>query len=436
MKDPDEFDVAPFIREFSARRSHEGRETRADVSDAIDDIDVPSFVRKPTGGPPPPRDERSKSLYWDSVREGTSASPLESLGVDANVALNSPISMGPSTSVWSAKFPLEPVGLMLAGALSAKSEDGSEDSSPLVVLRSRGDGSVTLTGAVCDGVGGAGSSTVLLEEGSCRVERTQAFIASRLVRRVVAELALGGHSLEAQSLKPKLVKAFEDFKREYIREDPGALRGSMVKTLPSTLAYFQCLIDRSDRSGRLRLVTGWAGDSRIYVITPRSGLAQVTRDDVGPEDAFDQLKFDPPTTNVVNGSGPFDVHRLSVTVEAPCIVIAATDGLFGYLPTPGSLELLVLDELNLSVDIASFARSMCRRVEEIAADDVSFVVAMIGFGDRLVDVQRQFSARHRFLKDRYGGRTPEDLFEMDDDERESLWRTESATYNQLLSRHR
>ena len=59
--------------------------------------------------------------------------------------------------------------------------------------------------------------------------------------------------------------------------------------------------------------------------------------------------------------------------------------------------------------------------------------AMIGFGDRLVDVQRQFVVRHRLLKDRYGGRTPEDLFEMDDDERESLWRVERATYNQLLS---
>ena len=76
---------------------------------------------------------------------------------------------------------------------------------------------------------------------------------------------------------------------------------------------------------------------------------------------------------------------------------------------------------------------MCKRVEEIAADDVSFVIAMIGFGDRLVDVQRQFVVRHRLLKDRYCGRTPEDLFEMDDDERESLWRVERATYNQLLS---
>ncbi len=413
-----------------------GREPRVDVSDAIDDIDVPSFIRKSTDSPSEAQEERSTSLYWDSVREGPSGSRFEKLGVNSDVVTMAPNFMGTLTSVWSAKFPFEPVGLMLAGALAAKGEDGSEDSSPLVVLRSRGDGSVTLTGAVCDGVGGAGSSTVILEEGSRRVERSQAFIASRLVRRVVAELALGGHSLEAQSLKPKLVKAFEDFKREYIREDPGALRGSMVKTLPSTLAYFQCLIDRSDRSGRLRLVTGWAGDSRIYVITPRSGLAQVTRDDVGPEDAFDQLRLDPPTTNVVNGSGPFDVHRLSVTVEAPCIVIAATDGLFGYLPTPGSLELLVLDELNLSVDIASFARSMCKRVEEIAADDVSFVIAMIGFGGRLVDAQRQFAVRHRLLKDRYGGRTPEDLFEMDDDERERLWRTESATYNQLLSGYR
>lgn len=433
METPDELDVAPFIREFSSRVRESGSEPTKTETGPSSDLDVPSFIRQTSTTQPARTTDGFGALQWGTMRRGSSSSDLDTIRVPANVSTVTPNYSDDLLSVWSGKFPLEPIGLMLAGAICAKSERGSEDSCPLVVIRSRGDGNVTLTGAVCDGVGGAGSSTTLVDEGGRMVERTQAFVASRLVRRSLTELSLSGQALDAQTLQRKISKSLAEFKDRHLHESSSSLRGSMIKTLPSTLALFQCLIDRANRGGSLRLTTSWAGDSRIYVLSPRTGLAQLTRDDVEIDDAFEQLKLDPPTTNVLNGSGSFEVHRTSIHIDLPCVVVAATDGMFGYLPTPGSLELLLLQEMAAATDITQFAHSIALRVGELTADDVSFVIAMIGFGADIQSAAGQFATRLRSLNEQYGGRTPEELLLSEESELERLWLLERKSYSRLLA---
>ena len=431
MAGSDDLDVAPFIREFSSgsRRLGESNPTKTEF---IDNLDVAPFVRGSTTNDVSRSSDNYDTLIWRAVGQGISSSQLDRLAVSSKVVSIAPHSFNSALAVWSGKFSLAPVGLILAGALAAKNEGGSEDSCPLVILRSRGDGNVSLLGAVSDGVGGAGSSTTTVNEGGLLTERTQAFVASRLVRRTLAEQFLAGRSLDAQTVHSSISQSLEEYKSRYLDEDPVALRGSMIKTLPATLASFHCLIDRSNRGGFVRLSTTWAGDSRIYVMSPISGLAQATRDDVGVEDTFEQLMCDPPTTNVLNASGPFDVNRSSIQIDTPFLAIAATDGLFGYLPTPGALELLLIQELQAARDVDDFARSLAIRVSRMTADDASYVVAMIGFGERINSVAHQFSKRYQVLEERYGGRSPEELLNVDETERERLWVIEKASYSRFL----
>ena len=201
----------------------------------------------------------------------------------------------------------------------------------------------------------------------------------------------------------------------------------MIKRLPTTLVVSQ-IHDHSTISGT-KIETWWAGDSRAFLVTPEDGLTLLTRDHVQIDDPLEQLRSDPPIENVVNMSTDFYLDENSIMVKGPFLLLLATDGVFGYLPTPGFLELGLIESL---IDAQKgIAKSFANFCTTYAADDVSAVIFSRGFSDD-ADMRSLFSSRLDMLRKRYSLLTS---MTNDDPNRnaevERLWAIERPSYLRL-----
>ena len=324
--------------------------------------------------------------------------------------------------------------IQIDGFYCAKSGGLSEDSEPLVVLSS---GSIRerLFMGVFDGMGGAGSSVV-----KERNSFTEAYRASRITRlecfdysveKVVNDvMGLGRSEISGRELAPLLAK---ELKRaaEKLAIGPGSsrIRGTLTKTLPTTLACADVSIKR-DSKGEIQVSARaiWAGDSRVWVLTPSHGLQQLTRDDVDMEDQLEQLRQDPPMTNVVSASVDFMLNDLSYEFDTPCVVIAATDGVSGYVRCTGEVELHILDSFFEAEKTGTpVGKILLDRFAKLAHDDVSCVIATIGFED-LSAFNQAFSRRRDGLRLLYSSLiedvTNEEFSELVD----NIWASEKPMY--------
>ena len=112
-----------------------------------------------------------------------------------------------------------------------------------------------------------------------------------------------------------------------------------------TLAALAALTAEMRPNARVRLRSFWAGNSRNFVLLPQ-GLRQLSRDDlVGGYDPWEDLSRDGVLSNSVNASVPFVIHAAETAVTLPCLILAATDGVFSYFDSPIRLEWLLLSTL-------------------------------------------------------------------------------------------
>jgi hypothetical protein len=140
----------------------------------------------------------------------------------------------------------------------------------------------------------------------------------------------------------------------------------------------------------------WAGDSRIYVLHPTSGLLQATRDDVkGSGDALTMITSDPPLTRCVSADGPIRLREHVVEADM-AIVIAATDGCFAHLPSPWHFEHLVLSALLDSETPDALGIALGTSLRKRAFDDATLALAVTGFDD-LGAAQQAFAPRLEFV---------------------------------------
>ena len=100
--------------------------------------------------------------------------------------------------------------------------------------------------------------------------------------------------------RPDTPEELRDRVRSCLRDAVPARRskitGTMRRTLPTTLAALRFRVT----SGELACRALWAGDSRAYLLTPRSGLQVLTRDHTEETDTLEQLRgASPPMTNVL-----------------------------------------------------------------------------------------------------------------------------------------
>jgi hypothetical protein len=97
----------------------------------------------------------------------------------------------------------------------------------------------------------------------------------------------------------------------------------------------------------------------------------------------------------------FVVHHRQVELTAPFLVIAATDGCFGYVPSPMHVEHLLLTALRDASGTAEWSEAVQATVSAVTGDDAAMSVLGIGgdfagfqrlLADRTVEVEQRFIA--------------------------------------------
>lgn len=289
---------------------------------------------------------------------------------------------------------------------------------------------------VYDGLGGAGGRPVGTTPDGRLV--SNAFVASRLAHLIVRDWFTDrAHEVRGEDLEARLKLGF-DAARPRARS---RVAGNLTRDLPTTLALieFDCY-----RTGPLAAVTAWwAGDSRCYLLTPDSGLQQISRDDSEIDDALETLIADQPMTNLVSAAGDFRVHRYGPNrVDRPFVLLCATDGFFNYVGTPALFECGLLSELHGATDVRDWGRRLARWVRERAADDASLALVAVGFAD-FEAMRAAFDPRGRYLYEKHW--YPMDAYLQTasnlskEEQREALiavrndsWQSYRETYNLLL----
>ena len=272
-----------------------------------------------------------------------------------------------------------------------------EDSDP-VVRHGRELGLV----AVFDGMGGAGGTVYETPDGP----RTGAYLASRVAREVVEqrmvalldpEWNLDG-AAAAQDLQRSVRSALQERLAE-LNAPASGLRSRLLRALPTTMALAG-LQRHEPSSDRWTCHLLWAGDSRVYVFEPESGARQLTVDDIRDHgDAMANLREDSVVSNAMSADTAFTVHHRQVELTAPFLMIAATDGCFGYLPSPMHFEHLVLAALRDAPDIDTWSTSVRAAVSAVAGDDAA--MATLGVGADLDGFRTLFARRTTELEQRW-----------------------------------
>jgi len=318
-------------------------------------------------------------------------------------------------------------GFTALGLMAPATPEKSCEDAPPIFSYVRDSAGTSLLAGVFDGMGGAGSKIVELPSGA---SVTQAYLASRVIRDTYEHLwwANDGNVLSDHVVVDELSRALESVKTRLGSAATSRLMGSMVREFPSTMATVQCL---SDGRGTWRLHAQWAGDSRIYILNSSRGLQQVSVDDVEEQDPLEQVRGDFRLRNVISASSQFKVNITDIHIDRPMLVLVATDGLFHSLPTPGSLEYIVLSSLQRSE--AETAQRLTRQARQIANDDVSFVLLALGF-DRFEEIKLAFRGRFAALES--GGYRK--LLSMNPGEdatisfADGLWERERQSYVELM----
>jgi serine/threonine protein phosphatase PrpC len=255
---------------------------------------------------------------------------------------------------------------------------------------------------VFDGMGGAGGRVYDTPDG----RHTGAYIASRFARNVVERLMLelikpewnlDGpataaelHRVLASSLAARLAE---------LKAPETALRSKLVKALPTTMALV--VLQRTDPAASLYAChLFWAGDSRAYVVDPAAGVMQLTTDDLrSGGDAMRNLTDDSVMSNCISADSEFHINHRKVELQAPFLLLCATDGCFAYVRSPMHFEHLLLSSLRGARGIGAWQQALESAVTEITGDDAA--LALLGLGADLDGFKQLFRERTAEVGRRY-----------------------------------
>ena len=227
---------------------------------------------------------------------------------------------------------------------------------------------------VFDGCGGLGAKKY-----SYYQNQTGARVASNVASKAIyewfhkEEKLLHGESLR-DAVNDSIRKKYSELKLREAGET--TILGSMVKDFPTTMAMAIVV----EEQGKLWLDLLWAGDSRVYLLD-EDGLAQLTRDDVREQDAFLNLRSDDALLNLIHAGGQYQIHvRPMFELRRPTIVLACTDGCFGYFSSPMEFEGLLLEAFAKTKAPEEFERYVDKELDEIAGDDYTMQGMAFWFG--------------------------------------------------------
>lgn len=288
--------------------------------------------------------------------------------------------------------------------------------------------------AVFDGSGGIGSRKY-----PKYMDHTGAYMASRAVSGALHDWFHESMEKSTESSGSGLAKGREaaaQMKEYMLRAmrvvgkyggETSRIFGTMVKDFPTTAAI---AVVRDTEDGT-EIQCFWAGDSRVYLLD-RNGLAQLTEDDLEGKNAMSNLQSDGALTNVVSLDSSFEIHYsrpLRFREKEAYSIFAASDGCFGYVPTPMDFEDLLLGTLEESQSVNSFERKLDENIRSIAGDDYSLAWISFGYGD-YPQMKEVLKARRQLLQKDYIQPMVEDSsLEM----QEKLWTKYRVSYERFMS---
>lgn len=229
---------------------------------------------------------------------------------------------------------------------------------------------------VFDGCGGAGARKHDFYSG-----KTEAYMASRLCAGAFYDLfrshfpgRMTAAEFARDVLKPETVARLVQYQPPKV-EGSIQIRGSMVRTLPTTAA---AAIVEAQEDGSVKVTALWAGDSRVYILDSL-GLAQLTVDDATVTDPMLNIYEDGILRNTFASDRPVRLNCAEVVVQPPFMVLSATDGCYGYVTTPMEFEGLLLRTL-LSADcVARWEQDLADAIGSFAGDDHALCLAAFGY---------------------------------------------------------
>ena len=255
---------------------------------------------------------------------------------------------------------------------------------------------------VFDGMGGAGGTVYDTPDG----RHSGAWIASRFARNVVERLMLelikpewnlDGpataaelHRVLASSLAARLAE---------LKAPETTLRSKLVKALPTTMTL--AVLQRTDpAAGTYACHLFQAGDSRAYVAEPDDGLRQLTTDQLrSGGDAMRNLTDDSVMSNCISADTEFSIDHHQVQLQAPFLLLCATDGCFAYVRSPMHFEHLLLSTMQDAQDVPDWQQALEAEVTAITGDDAA--IALLGLGADLDGFKQLFKDRTDELGRRY-----------------------------------
>jgi hypothetical protein len=301
-------------------------------------------------------------------------------------------------------------------------EKGEDAPATLLIDEENGTGIL----AVYDGLGGAGSTPYTIGQKTF----SGAYLASRLAMQVT-EQAFVQQNPEivnfTENLEKYLKTAFS-LKIAQIDQQRSKLKSKLIRRLPTTIAGVVFRVEEGDSmpENKYHTESFWAGDSRVYVLK-KSGLKQISEDNlIEPLDAFENLQKDSPISNCISADDDFILNKKQIIFEEPIILITATDGTFGYLPTPFHFEYYLLATLHhpLVCNVEMWQEILTIALEMVTGDDMSLSLVTLGYGNDLMNLKIATLDRLIELKQNY----IKPMAVHEDDIRQSLWDTYKEAY--------
>lgn len=265
---------------------------------------------------------------------------------------------------------------------------------------------------VCDGLGGAGSTkhAIFEVETQKTVTRTSGYLGSRIVCDCVSTFFENNFAAIARSIavngrvpdRAATVSGFLcDLKAqisqiidEHIKK--WGIKPSLSKTLkdfPTTLASAIYFVHPRG----ITVLSIWAGDSRVYVLTPSKGLQLLSLDDA--KGAEDEMNSASEMNNCISAGNNFHLNYAIYDLDEPGLVFCCSDGCFDYLKSPLHFEWLLLhtmlecmpscDTTNIGNVLADSIRDNMYRT---IGDDTTMAGVIIGINST-AQIKNLFQAR-------------------------------------------
>ena len=253
-----------------------------------------------------------------------------------------------------------------------KREGHGEDSNPLFLVKDN-----FCAVGVFDGMGGSGATTCVSEYGN---DHTKAYVASRIIKEAISNYLNNTEpysDINAEGIWNTAKSRLEQEKSNFPTKASG-LRSKLVRDYPTTLA----IVTYEQKENGMSIINSyWAGDSRNYLWNSE-GFYQISKDDLDVEnDPLENLRNDGALSNCICSDRTFQINNKNIKVTGPVVIVSATDGCFGYFPTPMHFHEVLLTGLKLSGDKNEWENFVKEEICKVTGDDISLSLCAIGYED-------------------------------------------------------